>query len=542
MFQIAKLTLNAVAARFSPRAVRWGWIAFVAWWLLVAWGLWFAWSPVPRWTVPGKYWLRGFTPDRSAVVTISRLEFSDKVEPENLNLSIWDMATGEKRASVETFCSYHVYSANFRYVAAGLGEDFWIIDTTTGAKKSIPGSWRAQRWHIIRFAPAHGLMARHEDDTLFLIDAATGAILAQHNPVTTFYGFLPNSKQMVYSTQENDTHFLTIWEHGANPPTQTFGPYSYLLGGNLHGRFFPVRRKSATGDYIDLLDLRNQKTHMQIPDDARHWPRLFFSADDRLLALQRADRFVFWDLHTQTKIATTQGSTRCNSGIFSPDGSKFAAKYVHIGGGMPWGPRPFQMFDVNTGHEIWKTETPDSVRIAHFSADSRRLFLECDSTVTSYDTDSGAIGKSIRYFRDTTAFVSREPLTGHFAELSSDQRYIYNSASAKQSVRIPGLFSTTMADLDEIAFVDLKREQRILLHLQTSSFLFCDEGPTLVTIHESAQGDYLAAWDFPPRKPWLTIVGVTFGLALLSIGLKKAYRRLRRARKLPVTLPIPLAD
>src|SRR5262245_23459393 len=134
-----RLILTSVR-RLHPRRVRWGWLLFVACIGALGYSLHGLLPHVPRWQIADHCTVVGFTRE-NIVVTGTRGSYSDKEESKSLTVSWWDLDSGRKLKSVDTFCSYYSLSPDCRILTAGAGGDFWIIDTNSGRRISVPGKW-----------------------------------------------------------------------------------------------------------------------------------------------------------------------------------------------------------------------------------------------------------------------------------------------------------------------------------------------------------------------------------------------------------------
>jgi hypothetical protein len=73
-------------------------------------------------------------------------------------------------------------------------------------------------------------------------------------------------------------------------------------------------------------------------------------------------------------------------------------------------------------------------------------------------------------------------------------------------------------------------EQRVAANLRIKGLAnqeFTTHGPSVLTCQEDSDGPHLTAWDVPPRKRWLWIVGGPGALGVVLVGFRR-YRQPQR--------------
>jgi hypothetical protein len=192
------------------------------------------------------------------------------------------------------------------------------------------------------------------------------------------------------------------------------------------------------------------------------------------------------------------------------------------------------MIDVNTCDELWRAPyqrpidgdlTPlfnrDGTAICLYSASATELLW--------YDVATGSQTDAVRLFAESkmpwfssTASPSGSPFA------SKDKRHFVVDANVTRSFRVPLLgWKIDLGSGDEIAVADIEQKRK-LAHPplgKLDSVVLSDDGLCLVACHQVGEAWYLSAWDVPPRRPWLRIIGIPVLLGLALIGLKRGYRR-----------------
>lgn len=527
----------------------WRWLFVLVVMIALGVGLYELLPPAPRWSVPGRYWIQGFTPDNAAVVTCTRVENSDEDRPALRKFSWWDVQTGKELCSIETVCSYHAFSPDYRYVAAGAGTEFWILDRQSGRKVSVAGTWAFDRWPSMHWnlSPSVEVLVRHFRGVLHQIDVATGAVRRQ-DEVDSVYGFLPGSTRLVCTRQQpKQGSHVDVWDADTGKLIRSYGPYQSLQWCSGGRRYCVASKQVGKDCCVEVIDLAEDREPWHAEKSADTPRRIVISDDDRLMAVWHSNTrneewdIGFWDMVEQRRLAGGRMPRGCNYGIFSPDRAKFVAIHDTLGDigsskiKMP--PHPIAVLDVATGRKFWQKQLLGGISaLVGFTSNGKSLCVDTHSALEFFDLGSGVCSPPLKRFVDAGPQFTVEANTFSGLNQTKDRRYhLQVRYRAKKTMRLPWLnWKLGECVADEIAIVNLDEEHvvgRLGLD-ECESFGFCERGPLLITSHRDGDEWHLAAWDVPPGKSWLMILGIPAGLAVGLVVLKIAYRRLhgRRAK------------
>jgi hypothetical protein len=509
---------------------------------------------LPRWRAPGRHEVEGFVPGQDIVVTHTPKENVDEEEVALRRFSWWDLKTGKELRFVETACWYHAFSPDYRLLAAGAGKDMWIIHTESGRRVDVPGEWQVGRHarNDFSFSASGRLMSRSWcPGGLAVIDTETGS---HRKRQTSSYGygyFLPHSERLLCRLEDKDGISIHFWDSDTNQVVHALGPYDNGHWASRTGRYhFGVGKSSnAPSQAAEMFDSMAGRKVLEFrcrySEDRDEWFSIpWSSTDEHCFAAFYFDRQApkwkveFWDIPAKKKISSVQPASNSNDGGLSPDGSLFVFHHrCHFGRHPTIQSPPFhlQVYDVATGEELWRrTSNAACDWPVDFSSDSRRLCVREADVLKFFDARSGALLSSRPCFRDFGFLCPTDHHSWDFPHVSPTRRFpVMTRSSVKRKFIIPFIGSKfALAETDEITVADLDQE-RILAQLQfdqRGSSELCERGPVLVTSHREGEHWHLAAWDLPPARPWLAIVGIPALAGLALVGMKAGYRRWRARR------------
>ncbi|MCI0380311.1 MAG: hypothetical protein L0215_22230 [Gemmataceae bacterium] len=535
-------------AKLNPRRWRFRTVLWPGVLVGVGWGVWFFSNPVPRWQTPMPMWrtssnfeavsFLGFTPNAQLVVMTQTV--TEGPGEQRRTFSYWDLATGKRVGFFEKSCTYFALSADFRFLAAGNGSRCWITDTQTGKEVLAATTESPDRIATpsLQFSRDGKYLTRHGEH-LVLVESSTGSIRKTWDAFDGNPSFISDTNRLACFKQKGMVH---IWDADANQPAGSFGPYAGIFGTDDKARFLlaqptplPLGPKGVVlaPPRLELIDLGAGKKLFQIPYDTER-VRFAVSDDGGVLALwgQRikgkdVSTIEFWSIPDGRKLSLLEVDYRDSYGFFAPNGSKLVLMTQKL-----WSPAAdVRMIDVASGTLLWLREFRITPATGRFTPDSGAFlvsglpegavgFLDCMTQELQHLHTTPNPSATFNFFVEPTP-------------LSLPHKLVFRNHELKRALRIPLLnLEFSLGTADELVVVDTDKRQ-VQLTLPLEMIADCGvsaHGPTLVTCHQEGDEWYLAAWDLPPARPWLRIVGVPAVLWLVVAGLKWAVRR-RQASK-----------
>jgi WD40 repeat protein len=306
-----------------------------------------------------------------------------------------------------------------------------------------------------------------KDKNALLWDVQTGQILARfHHENDVLHGsFSPDGTRVLTASSDktarlwNSATGAAIWTlpHSTNPASARFsadGRYVVTSDG-------PVARvwESQTGKSIAVL-----QGHTGWLIDAR------FSPDDRcIVTASYDDTAQVWDVATGRSIAKLRGHlSDVTRATFSADG-KWILTASADSTARVWGVKPAKMlaelyatelanaslspnaqrvlttstdktvglWDVTTGKLLFELDwQPDSIPIAKFSTDGKRIFTASGPLVWIWDGDTGRRVAELRHADTVTINISRD---GRWVATTSDNKtiHVWDTSSGARVAEMP---------------------------------------------------------------------------------------------------------
>jgi hypothetical protein len=437
-------------------------------------------------------------------------------------------------------------------LAVGTNADLWLIDTETQRRVRVPGDdwtgiWRDAPLGVpCAFSPSQRWFVRHQGEELFLIDTATGAITQRWSNVPQFDGFRQGTEEMVFRTVDEGKWFVNVWDADGNRSRAVFGPFTQVYGVSRGCRFGLVGSNNPLAGGVDLIDVERGATTSEILGQQKFLFHFETSEDEALLAVWSSHgdpdlswEVAIWDTAKRTLRSSMRVPAGLNRGLFSPRGDAIAVYYQQEmnGLGAPV-TAEVQLRDVKTGAERWRTrDLSFGLLMPRFRSDGAVLCVRSDRTaVTYYDVASGEPRRVHSVFADASVPFGDPELSAlgwPFPQKSSRFEVVYGSFVI--APRIPGVgWEWVWGTTNRAAVVDAEEGQTLAIVPvpdQVESVGLSEDGARLIACHERDGVWCVTAWDVPPPKSWQWIVGIPIAAGLTLVGLKKAYRGLRKGHK-----------
>jgi hypothetical protein len=508
----------------------------------VGWALYLVLPPAPRWRVPGYYWLQGFADEGKVAVVVTLMPQAEQRQPAEWRYAWLDVDSGQTVRKLDFVCSYSLLSPNFNVLAAGDGKAFWFIDTATGHKTTVQGEWEKSPYTTtdMRFSRSGRWLIRKRGTTAYLFDTASGKIQKQWDGVTDQYWYVPGTERFVLSLKDDKDERLATWDAEHDTELASLGPYRRWHALGQHARFV-IGSPAGDDSCLHVIDLHKKEVVLKLPAAKRPLSRFAVSDDGRQAAFwfQEQDaerqRVEFWDAYGRIKCSETMVARGDNQAVFAPDGSTVILFRggVDTTAGTAGFPAPtVRVFDVAAGKELWRR--PDRSLLLNevrFSADSSRIGIRTgDDTFEFFDAATGAARQTIALFPQS-AWSSAQASGAYPPRWSHDRRYlVFCHHDVSRTLRLPLIESgIQFPNADEICVLDV-HEQRVAANLRIKGLAnqeFTTHGPSVLTCQEDSDGPHLTAWDVPPRKRWLWIVGGPGALGVVLVGFRR-YRQPQR--------------
>ncbi|MCI0380313.1 MAG: hypothetical protein L0215_22240 [Gemmataceae bacterium] len=497
----------------------------------VGWGVSLFTVPAQRWKTPGRFSIEGFTPDASAVVT---LKCND--DEHSLTFAWWDLKSGAQLQFVGPAISarQYLFSPDFALLAIENNARFWFTNTS-GLDASVLGVWS---WNgplgQYHFSKSRRFFARRDVTPwkrLALISTRTGSILREWDYLKgKSEGFISDTERLVFYNQENGT--VTVWDAEQNRSGGSFGPYCDDYAISPDRQFLIAWSFSAWSEHLDVVNLAAGQKLYQIPIPGKAVSNVLFSKNGQLAAIwvyenRCTQRIEIWNVAEGRRLSTSRADSALSRGLFSPDCKKLLLFSDPMMPGSPETEFLVAMHDMAADKMLWQRPfvgDPDTL----FWNDKARFSFRSpkDDSITFCATDGGHPLRTIHFDRDWQM---------RLLDSGADLGFVcFQREEVQRTVKIPWIeFIFQLGKVDEIGVFDVESNcVRILVPVQEHfDSKCCAQAATLVTCHKEGDQWYLAAWDLPPTRPWLWIIGVPAGL-WLSTELAKQFIRKRRKRLL----------
>jgi len=395
---------------------------------------------------PDRWFSRvGFSPD-------SKLVWAFAQGAEGGEVTLWDAATGARRAEVSATGQVVAVSPDGRRLAAGAnGGKFDVWDLATG-EPTAPAEWTNPWAGAVQLSRTGDRAVTLGRKAMTTWDTATGRPLAspalpEHLFEHGWCRFSPDGRYAltVWTTQKEGA--VTLWDVAVGKPIRTVPVSGPAYGAK--GSFSPdstrlALRLPGKGAPITVRDLGTWKEVATVRPAADEYPDQFFFADDNRILIVPGKRTVGYDLATGReafgwKIDAEPSKTNMGIGavggggvmteadrrpwrslVVSPDGS-LAGCVLDAG----WGPEAkaadrIVLCDARTGKAIrrWGDSGKQSrgfEKLA-FSPDGRLLASSDGNEVHVWEV---ATGKRVRTFRGHRSEIEALAFSGNDRQLAS---------------------------------------------------------------------------------------------------------------------------
>jgi WD40 repeat protein len=512
-----------------------GWLLFLGFLWAVGWAVYGYVRHTPRCVIEGPLVVH-LSADGSQLAT---LQFTSAFHI-RAPLQVWDTRTGRCiRQSWNDESLWFQESPNGRRAVAWVDMQWlWLIDWDEGTEKRLERHTVVHNWEFSPQGKWLFVDVKTEKNCIFF-DGATG--VAKQRFEGTFREFAPDERHVLLRGPRDEGPIRVAdletgkvlelpaeaWDAAIAPTGKHLVAWMNSRAATPHGDKDTDSTSWKRGLFV--WDLTTFQMKYRLDLDANPTRRLVFSPDDRLVAS--------WLAHpgeTDLKVIDLETGSTCEyaprhvaAGGFSDDNSMFWLE--HNG--------TVTMFDISNGCVLWERSGGSSgfAVAGGFVIQSLKKtpvleFVDARSGKLLASTPSDFVAE---YQSKVLPYVE-----SYFPRWTPDRRHLSVSGSLVRNVPfweewLQKLAPKLFRDLPQVTLVmeaATGRELFRLRHSDSQEIRLSDDGGTLVLTEFPGNLDVsceIRVWDVSPTRAYLWAIGIAAGTAIVLLGLRRAWFKLK---------------